>query len=382
MSLLMNTLSRNPIVNNFRFFLPCRAIQLTRVSQLYAPSALGIDGFLHSRKKVKEQFINFSDKFRTKMTEFVDDPKSMIFTEDLKNMVHMAEPSDLELCLKMVKKFNTQTTEYRFGSFVFGPVVMRMFHFLDAPNEALQCFEDPANDKFFDQLVTYQVLLDLLYSHEMYDEMYRVFEKVKERQVNMSKYPKYPVVLILAACYKQNSPQSMEYASKLWSDMNKTGTVPLRRACTFFAALALKQGAPHIALESISIQKQHYVTIRNIKASALAEMGRADDAIPVLRAVLEIDSPQQKDKHTFFEETIAKVREAVEKSDNKDVKKEFDDIVTAMVDRQLIDSKQTLDMLLNAEIAGLPKKQESVQGMPGSFQKRMPFGQRQRKRYP
>ncbi|KAI8420182.1 hypothetical protein MSG28_008738 [Choristoneura fumiferana] len=248
---------------------------------LYAPSALGIDGFLHSRKKVKEQFINFSDKFRTKMTEFVDDPKSMIFTEDLKNMVHMAEPSDLELCLKMVKKFNTQTTEYRFGSFVFGPVVMRMFHFLDAPNEALQCFEDPANDKFFDQLVTYQVLLDLLYSHEMYDEMYRVFEKVKERQ---------------------NSPQSMEYASKLWSDMNKTGTVPLRRACTFFAALALKQGAPHIALESISIQKQHYVTIRNIK--------------------------------------IAKVREAVEKSDNKDVKKEFDDIVTAMVDRQLIDSKQ------------------------------------------
>ncbi|KAI8420184.1 hypothetical protein MSG28_008738 [Choristoneura fumiferana] len=221
------------------------------------------------------------DKKMTKMTEFVDDPKSMIFTEDLKNMVHMAEPSDLELCLKMVKKFNTQTTEYRFGSFVFGPVVMRMFHFLDAPNEALQCFEDPANDKFFDQLVTYQVLLDLLYSHEMYDEMYRVFEKVKERQ---------------------NSPQSMEYASKLWSDMNKTGTVPLRRACTFFAALALKQGAPHIALESISIQKQHYVTIRNIK--------------------------------------IAKVREAVEKSDNKDVKKEFDDIVTAMVDRQLIDSKQ------------------------------------------
>lgn len=29
----------------------------------------------------------------------------------------------------------------------------------------------------------------------------------------------------------------MEYASKLWSDMNKTGTVPLRRACTFFAGM-------------------------------------------------------------------------------------------------------------------------------------------------
>lgn len=74
------------------------------VSQLYAPSALGIDGFLYSRKKVKEQFVNYSDKFKTKMTEFVEDPKSMIFTEDLKNMVHIAEPADLELCLKMIKK--------------------------------------------------------------------------------------------------------------------------------------------------------------------------------------------------------------------------------------------------------------------------------------
>lgn len=43
---------------------------------------------------------------------------------------------------------------------------------------------------------------------------------------------------------------------------------------------------------------------------------------------------------------------------------------------------QTLDMLLNAEISTAPKKQDSVQGMPGSYQKRMPFGQRQRKRQP
>lgn len=66
-----------------------------------------------------------------------------------------------------------------------------------------QCFEDPANKGFFDQLVSYQILLDLLYNHEMYDEMFRVFEIVKEKQINMMKYPKYAVVLILAACYKQ-----------------------------------------------------------------------------------------------------------------------------------------------------------------------------------
>ncbi|KAM3963187.1 pentatricopeptide repeat-containing protein 2, mitochondrial [Aphomia sociella] len=376
MALLINSILRSSIQNNSRFFIPLKYIHVTQVHQLYSPAALGIDGYLQARKRIKDQFANFSEKFRTKMNAFVSDQKSMIFTEDLKNMVHMAEPTDIELIVNMVKKFNSQTTEFRFGSFIFGPVVMRMFHFLDAPNEALKCFEDPVNNRFFDQLVSYQILLDLLYNHEMYDEMYKVYEVVKEKQINMTKYPKYPVILILAACYKQNTPQSMEYAAKLWMEMTNTGTVPLRRSCTFFAGLALRQGAPHIALESISTQKQHYVTIRNIKAMALADMGRVDDALPVLRSVLDIDIPEEKDKHTFFEETVSRVRDAVEKSNNQDQKKEFVDIVAALNDRRLID-KQTLDQLLNAEITITKRDQRG----PKSFQKkRQPFGLGQRNR--
>uniref|UniRef100_A0A1E1WQC4 Pentatricopeptide repeat-containing protein 2 n=1 Tax=Pectinophora gossypiella TaxID=13191 RepID=A0A1E1WQC4_PECGO len=379
MSLFTNYLVKITLQNNYRLLTPLRTFRVSQVKHLYSPAALGIDGYLNSRKKIKEQFTNFSEKFRTKMTDFVMDPKNMVFTEDLKNMVHMAEPADLKLILDMVKKFNTQSTEFRFGSFVFGPVVMRMFHFLDAPTEALQCFEDPANKGFFDQLISYQILLDLLYNHEMYDEMFRVFETVQERQINMTKFPKYPVVLILAACYKQNTPKSMEYASKLWLEMTSVGTSPLRRACTFFAALAIKQGAPQIALESIALQKQHYVTIRNIKAMALSDMGRVDDALPVLRAVLDIDRPDQKDKHTFFNETLEKVRAAVQKANNKDIEKEFLDIEKALKDRGLIDS-QTLDQLLNVEIASLPKKKDP-RSMSSKFQThRMPFSQRNRNR--
>ncbi|KAI5635111.1 pentatricopeptide repeat-containing protein 2, mitochondrial [Phthorimaea operculella] len=378
MTVFINFLVKVPLRSNFRLLTPIRNFHMTPVHQLYSPASLGIDNYLQSRKRIKEQFANFSDKFRTKMNEFVTDPKNMVFTEDLKNMVHIAEPSDLNLTLEMVKKFNTQNSEYRFGSFVFGPVVMRMFHFLDAPTEALKCFNDPANDGFFDQLVSYQILLDLLYNNEMYDEMFGVFEKIKEKQINMTKYPKYPVVLILAACYKQNTPKSMEYASQLWTEMTKTGANPLRRACTFFAALALKQGAPHIALECISQQRQHYVTIRNIKAQALADMGRPDDALPVLRSVLDIDAPDQKDKHTFFEETVSKVRDSVQKSNNKDLIKEFENVEKALRDRKLIDD-QTLEQLLNAEIQSLPKtKKDQPRGMPGFQQKRMPFANRNR----
>lgn len=71
---------------------------------LYSPATLGIDGYLQSRKKTKEQFANFVDKFRSKMKDFVADPKNMVFTEDLKNMVHLSEPTDLELTVSMIKK--------------------------------------------------------------------------------------------------------------------------------------------------------------------------------------------------------------------------------------------------------------------------------------
>ncbi|CAH2235018.1 pentatricopeptide repeat-containing protein 2, mitochondrial-like [Pararge aegeria] len=372
---ILNTFSRTSAINSLRFLLTYRGFHKTQAQLLYSPSALGIDGYLNTRKRIKEQFANYSDKFRTKMNDFVSDSKNMIFTEDLKNIVHIAEPIDLNLVVKMIKKFNTQKTEYRFSSFVFGPIVMRMFHFLDAPTEALQCFEDPDNSGFFDQLVSYQILLDLLYNHQMYDEMYRVFEKVQEKQINMTRFPKYPVVLMLAACYKQNTPQSMEYASRLWSEMINVGTVPLRRAATFMAALSLNQCAPHVALESISLQKPHYITIRNIRATALSQLGRVDDALPVLKGVLEIDRPDQKDKHTFFEETIDKVREAVEKCDSSDVKKEFENIEKALKDRGLIDS-QTLDQLITSDITINQAKINSLpKGMP-----KMPYGMRQRNR--
>ncbi|CAG9795765.1 unnamed protein product [Diatraea saccharalis] len=378
MSIFVNSMLKKSCSYSLRTVVPSRSIYVTQVQQLYSQASLGIDGYLHTRKKIKEQFANFTDKFRTKMTEFVTDPKNMIFTEDLKNMIHLAEPTDLKLVTNMIKKFNSDNSEFRFGSFVFGPVVMRMYHFLDAPNEALKCFEDPNNSGFFDQLVSYQILMDLLYNHEMYEEIYRVFERIKERQINMTKFPKYPLVLVFASCYKQNTPQSLEYASKLWSEMTSVGTVPLRRTSTYFAALALKQGKPQIAIESISSLKQHYVTIRNIKVMGLADMDRVDDAFPVLRSVMEIDVPEQTHKHTFFEETISRVRQAVEKSKNQDVKKEFENIEKALRDRGLVD-EQTLDQLLNSEIT-LTMKKEQPRGIPSQI-KRYPYSHRQRKNF-
>lgn len=59
------------------------------------------------------------------ISRYTSTSENMIFTEDLKNMAHLVEDSqdsssDIELVERMMKKFNAQNKELRFGNFVFG----------------------------------------------------------------------------------------------------------------------------------------------------------------------------------------------------------------------------------------------------------------------
>lgn len=73
---------------------------------LYAKTTLGIDGFNFQREKTQRQMENIQDRFKQKMIEYSqEDAKNMIFTEDLKNMIHLSEnEEDVELVVKMIKK--------------------------------------------------------------------------------------------------------------------------------------------------------------------------------------------------------------------------------------------------------------------------------------
>lgn len=53
---------------------------------------------------------------------------------------------------------------------------------------------------------------------------------------------------------------------KLWKELSETGHLPMRRATTFAAGLALNQGEPAIALEILaSSRNQNYMTVRSLK---------------------------------------------------------------------------------------------------------------------
>ena len=66
----------------------------------------------------------------------------------------------------------------------------------------IQVFRDPELEDFFAQLVTYQILMDILFQNERYQDMLDVFEIIKRRQHQEGKFPKNVVILTFAACFK------------------------------------------------------------------------------------------------------------------------------------------------------------------------------------
>lgn len=129
-----------------------------------------------------------------------------------------------------------------------------------------QSFKSPELDGIFDQLSTYQILLDLLYENQKYNEVLEAYQLIRDRQIEGIRFPKNVVVLTMAACYKLNTPESFAFVKKMWQDVLDSGHVPMRRAVTFLATLAIHQNEPGMALEVISnTRNQNYTTIRNIK---------------------------------------------------------------------------------------------------------------------
>lgn len=96
----------------------------------------------------------------------------------------------------------------------------------------------------------------------------------------------------------------------MWNEQLEAGHSPIRKTITFFAANAINQNSPHIAIEVItSVRNQTYVTLRNIKVIALCDLGRIIDALPILRSVLSLDQPLASGspiKQTYCRDVVSK----------------------------------------------------------------------------
>lgn len=63
-------------------------------------------------------------------------------------------------------------------------------------------FNDPEMDGFFNHLSSYQILMDLLFKNDKFDEILKVYKTIQEKQLQIAKFPKGVMMLVFAACYK------------------------------------------------------------------------------------------------------------------------------------------------------------------------------------
>jgi len=78
-----------------------------------------------------------------------------------------------------------------------------------------------------------------------------------------------------------------------------------RKTICLFAALALNQNQPSIALEILSLAGQtNYITVRNLRLSALVDIKRFDDVFTILKLILNRDAPPEIVREKVLEETV------------------------------------------------------------------------------
>jgi len=74
----------------------------------------------------------------------------------------------------------------------------------------------------------------------------------------------------------------------------------MRKTTTFLAALAIKQDAPHIAIEIMStIRVSRYIDVRCLKVMAYTELKRFTEIVPILRMSLENDKEVLKEAYFY-----------------------------------------------------------------------------------
>ncbi|KAK0175575.1 hypothetical protein PV327_009315 [Microctonus hyperodae] len=308
---------------------------------LYTDSSIGMNDYRSTRSIFLKRYEIGIDAFRTKLQTIAASEKDMVFTEDLKAILHLVEktPEEVDLLKKLLNKYVTQNSELRFGSFKFGPIVMRTLHYLNEPNIAKQIFLDPNFDNFFDQLTSYMVLLDLLYENQMYNDIFEVYNKIRTKFVGGIVHPKLAINVIGMSCYKANTPESLEYGLQICKELNERGSVPLRKFVAAVGALAIKQNKPEIAMELMSQSRTpDYITIRCVKVMALADMDKIDDILIHFQQSLRREFPE---KNQYYIDVIDKVK-AVAARLNMDENSEIHKVIQMLENRGYV-YKTTFD---------------------------------------
>lgn len=311
---------------------------------MYTDRDLGILSYENTRFLYRNQFISIEDTFRSKMQEICKNEDGVVFTEDLKAMIHLAQSNeaDMKLVADMLVKYLKFKVEKPISSYVFGSVVMRMFYYLNEPKFALSMFNDPEVGDTFAYQSAVKVLLCLLYKHQMYDEMKDVIEQMSSKKG--IEFVLSNSIMLYAACLKQNTPEAAAYAMEKWREHCRV-RIPSARATAIVAYMAIRHNAAEEALEMLSVvNRNNALSVRCLKVLAYTHLKKYLSIIPLLKYSTE-QEVLVPHKHGFYGDVIYELQEKL-REDNSPEQEQILSLIDKLKRQQRIEGDKTLEEFL------------------------------------
>ncbi|XP_055355910.1 pentatricopeptide repeat-containing protein 2, mitochondrial-like [Paramacrobiotus metropolitanus] len=327
-----------------------RNFSVSACQRLFAKDSLGLDRYEADRVATATQLDTREEVFRKRMEQYLTTNSNFFnvtVTEDLKKMCYLAQDDkDLQIINKMLKKYVQQYGRSRTGSFVFGPLLMRLHYHLNKPEAALSSIQDPVLAEVYDQLTSYMVAMNLLYNHQRYNDVVQLYTYMLQRPFIATRFPRENLALACAACYKLGTAEAYATARGwIQGAVDKQAPV-MRKAAAFVVALALKtnDAAGALELQGSFHSHQSYMSSRNLRVLALTRLGRLDEVLPILGWTAAQDSAAKRAGLAFFQDVMAEVKAAVAVSNAAELRREFERIFAAL-EEDAVDA-QTLEEFL------------------------------------
>ncbi|XP_031629406.1 pentatricopeptide repeat-containing protein 2, mitochondrial-like [Contarinia nasturtii] len=327
-------------------------VPTNQIRCLFSGEELGIKNYELVRKQVKDYVKNplrYKQNFENR---FVDEDCNFTkYETELNNLLHVVEKSESDMIL-LKEALNTlieKQSEYEGEKYAFGTVIMRTLYFLDMPNKAIEFYQNKNLRKLFTQVTGHQILLDLLFEHKMYDDLLRIYESLNIKgQLNRNRHIN---VIVLATYYQLNTPETFQKAYTLWKkEKSISSKHHFRKSLTFVAGLALKQNDPGLALNILEDGVDHfYVTLRQIRLLAWAQLEKFDNVLEMLRSILRHFQKIKAKNKSFYHLTSIPVLDDIEKllkeNGSKEHIDEFSALRREMETNQLVTNKTLDDMM-------------------------------------
>ncbi|XP_065573660.1 pentatricopeptide repeat-containing protein 2, mitochondrial-like [Artemia franciscana] len=336
---------------NLVFRLCCRFNSLVK-RPLFTAEALGITRFQEQCERTSIQYSGGTmiDKFKSRIRDTVASEQQTVYVDDFKNFLHLASSSqeDVDTVVNLCKRFQSQGKGARFSNFAIGPVIMRYFHLVQRPAEALQVFTNAQSEGLFLQFSSFKILMDLLFENGMYNEVLGVFDVLKEMKIGGYSYHTNCSTLALAACYKLDTKESYERGKQIVDEILNAGGVVSQKAFAFLADLAIRQNDPIQALDIYSTNSSSHYSVVNIKVLALSKLNRPEDTFPIIKRALGRED--QNKRTQLGSDVLSELHEAINRVEDSVLKDELNSelqkIEKAMKEANRITDKTLAENLL------------------------------------